>query len=461
MSTKPKHRVSRKSGVHSARSLHAWPIFASTLGILLLLLWAIRHVVAIMLVGHHASTSQFTVIYFFSFIALVWGFACYSLERPIKVTPEEKRKLDRQNVAVVVPAYNEDEALLKRCLLSLLNQTRRPQTIFVVDDGSTTSEYPELKQWFLSEAVKFGIAGSWERKANGGKRTAQAFAFARTPEAEVYVTIDSDSVLDPKAVDEVLKPLAREDVHSVAGVVVAINAEKNVLTRFTDLWFVVGQLVDRSSMSLFGSVLVNSGALAAYRASVIRKNLGSYLNETFRGTPIEFSDDSMLTIYALVEGKAVQQPTAFAFTAMPENMSHHVRQYMRWMRGAFIRSFWRFRYLPVKRYAYWAHYMAWIQTILSWIISLILFVWMPFSTHHFIPTLLLIPILVGYGQSLRYFNVRRTDMSLRSQFLTYLLVPVAWLWGYFGLRLLRWYAIATCMRTGWGTRKTVEVSVAN
>jgi hypothetical protein len=39
-------------------------------------------------------------------------------------------------------------------------------------------------------------------------------------------------------------------------------------------------------------------------------------------------------------------------------------------------------------------------------------------------------------------------------------VAVATLWAFFVLRAVRWYGMATCRRTGWGTRRTVEVALA-
>lgn len=65
--------------------------------------------------------------------------------------------------------------------------------------------------------------------------------------------------------------------------------------------------------------------------------------------PVTFSDDSLLTLYALVRGRVVQQPTAVVFTAMPEELGHHLRQYLRWMRGSSLRSRWRVRYLPARQ----------------------------------------------------------------------------------------------------------------
>jgi hyaluronan synthase len=46
-----------------------------------------------------------------------------------------------------------------------------------------------------------------------------------------------------------------------------------------------------------------SGPTAAYRAEVVRKHLGGYLRETFWGRGVELSDDSLLTLYAALEGR--------------------------------------------------------------------------------------------------------------------------------------------------------------
>jgi hyaluronan synthase len=165
----------------------------------------------------------------------------------------------------------------------------------------------------------------------------------------------------------------------------------------------------------------------------------------------------MLTIYALLRGKCIQQPTAFAFTVMPNNISHHIRQYLRWMRGAFIRTFWRFKYIPLSKFAYWSHFLGWVQMMVSTFIVLSLFVYYPLTTHHMSPFLLLVPILIGYGQALRYLTFERNDESLGSQLTTFAIAPLMTLWAFFVLRVVRWYGMATCLKTGWGTRSQVEI----
>lgn len=240
----------------------------------------------------------------------------------------------------------------------------------------------------------------------------------------------------------------------------APNCRRSLLTRITDLWFVAGQLTDRSALSVFGSVWVNSGPIAVYRAGYIRDAIPGYLAETFLGRPVPFSDDSWLTLQAMLHGRTVQQPTAYCWSLMPETFSHHRRQYLRWMRGSTIRSMWRNRYLPLRRYAYWVHLQRWASMILS--SAAALYVWTTTAAGRHWQTLgwvVLVTVAVGYAQTLRYLTVRRSDQPLPYQVRTWLLAPLAVAWAATVLRVWRWYGVVTCYMTGkWGTRQSVEVT---
>ncbi|WP_392839760.1 hypothetical protein [Streptomyces sp. LN500] len=209
-------------------------------------------------------------------------------------------------------------------------------------------------------------------------------------------------------------------------------------------------------------MLVNSGPLAAYRAEVVRDNLDSYLNETFLGRPVMLSDDSLLTLYAAQRGLTVQQPSAVVFTAMPEKVSHFTRMYLRWMRGSTIRSIWRMRYLPLGRPSYWLHLVRWYEMVLGQMVTLWLLVVEPLWYHN-TPTsaMLVVPFLIGWAQGLRYLGVIRSDERIRSRVLTWLMMPLSIIMGWTVLRVLHWYGMATCAKTGWGTRQNgAEVSLA-
>jgi hyaluronan synthase len=414
--------------------------------------WAIRHIRADFGAAGGAVPSAWP--YSIVFLLLAWQMTACFLEQPYR----RRRGATEGLVTVVaVPVYNEDQALLGDCLESLLSQSRRPDRIVVVDDGSD-ADLTLVRQRFETAARFAGVQTSWIRcDTNRGKRHAQVEAFRRTPEADIYITVDSDAILDYRAIAEGVKPFADPDVTSVAGILLLANSRKNLITRTSELWYVTSELVDRSAQSAMHCVLVNTGTFALYRAGVIRKHLTAYENERFFGRPVQFSDDSMLTLYALLEGKTVQQPTALGFTAMPENLSHHTRQYLRWMRGMTIRTFWRFRYLPVRSYIYWVHFARWVQAIITVPLFVAAFVVDPVRIHRFPPGLLLIPLLLCYGRSLRYLTIRRYDEPPWSQLVTYLTAPLVAVWTCTVLRVLWWYAMATCLKTGWGTRQHVEV----
>lgn len=428
--------------------------------------WGLRHVHSTV-VAVNGSGVQYGYIFTAAFIMLVFQMILCFQERVWKVTPRKMRLLNKKYVVCQIPVHNEDIDSLKECIVSILRQTRRVNLIHVVENGVNSVDYTETRQWFKHVCEEYRADGVWRVTSLKGKRQAQGITVAETPLADLYLTVDSDAILAPNAVEELIKPFSDAKVFSAAGIVLAVNNRakftsftKNILCRMTDLWFVTGQLIDRSAQSAMGSVLVNSGVIAMYRAEVLRDNIDGYLNETFFGKPVEFSDDSMLTIYALQRGKAVQQPSAYAFTLMPETLSHHIRQYTRWMRGAFIRTFWRFKYLRVSGYAFWAHVIGWVQMTLSTFIFIQLFIAQPIATRHIYPYLVVIPILVGYLQGLRYLTYVRSDQSTMSQVATWLMCPIASMWAFFVLRVVRWYAIATCLRTGWGTRSKVEIGIS-
>lgn len=428
---------------------------AAALALAAIAFWAGRHVL-------EAARATSLQDYLYTHWLFLLSFLAFSLTiwLAFREKPFAGQAVQPQHVVAVVPAYNEDPAVLQACIRSIALQSRRPQEIYVIDDGSTAADYAIVRHRFERVADGLGILVHWVRQANSGKRHAQAVAFSEATQATIFVTVDSDSILDPRAIEELLKPFADPCIQSVAGIVLAQNNRTNLLARITDLLFVTGQLVDRSMMSRLGSVLVNSGGLAAYRAELVRDNLHAYLHESFFGKHVEFSDDSMLTLFALQRGKTVQQPSAFVFTMMPDRLSHHLRQQVRWMKGSFIRSWWRLKYLPLNSFGFLRQAFGWAQFVMATTLLVLLVVVRPLVYHGVLPYFIVVSLVIGYAQTLRYFSVKRSDESVWSQFLTYLMTPLAVLWSAFVLRPIRLYGALACLQTGWGTRKKVEVALA-
>ncbi len=392
-----------------------------------------------------ATTLAFVVIQ----LVLAWS------QKPAKVNPREQAELDRLRVTVVIPCYNEDPQILDRTIVSLVRQTRLPDHIEVVDDGSTV-DYSAVRDHWLAQPVP-AVRFTWVRQRNAGKKHAQAVTFTSDRDADIFVTIDSDSALDRHAINEGLKPFADQRVASVAGLETAINIDRNLLTRAIGHRSLVFQLFAMSAQSVArGSVLINPGAFSLYRAPLIRKIVPSYLGETFFGVPVTLGDDTALTLYALLHGRAVHQPTAVSLPVYPETIAHHLRQWTRWMRASTIRMLWRLRYLPVLSYGW----IFTVYTIGSFLFSAAITIAIPLvwpASEKLLLASIAAMVIWPLSISLRLATVRRSDQGIFSKLFGIALLPVAALWYVLVLRQIRFYGMATCWRQGWVTRQHVEV----
>ncbi|HEX6920093.1 MAG TPA: glycosyltransferase family 2 protein, partial [Actinomycetes bacterium] len=355
------------------------------------------------LLGTWTVTLAFIVLQ----LVLAWS------QKPVTVSPREQAGLDHLYVTVVIPCYNEDPRILDRTIVSLYRQTRLPDHIEVVDDGSTV-DYSAVRDFWLAQqlpAVRF----SWVRQRNAGKKHAQAVTFSSDPNADIFVTIDSDSALDRHAISEGLKPFADPRVVSVAGLETAINIDRNVLTRAIGHRSLVFQLFAMSAQSVArGSVLINPGAFSLYRAPMIRKIVPSYLGETFFGVPVTLGDDTALTLYALLHGRAVHQPTAVSLPVYPETLAHHLRQWTRWMRASTIRMLWRLRYLPVLSYGW----IFTLYTIGSFLFSVAMTIAIPLAwpgSEKLLLASLVAMVIWPLSIALRLATIRRSDQGIGSR----------------------------------------------
>ena len=113
-----------------------------------LLLWVAHHAINIDKLADGRG-GQFTALWIVVFASLLWHVTLAWTERPYKVdSARQQAVLDALSVTVDVPAYNEDPATLRLVLVALLQQTRMPQEIAVVDDGWSV----DVRDWFLVPA---------------------------------------------------------------------------------------------------------------------------------------------------------------------------------------------------------------------------------------------------------------------------------------------------------------------
>jgi hyaluronan synthase len=425
-----------------------------------LLSLAVFAVLAIMGLSHLNAITKSSAYGLLAFTLLAAKLLASLRHRPVGAGSDA---LDlRSNVTVIVPFYNEDPALLVACLRSILGQTRRPTSLHLIDDGSSNGQGRRAVTSMLTELhVAFETVTLTVFPENRGKREALAVGIRADSDAEVVITIDSDTVLDPNAFAEGLKPFADPGVAAVTGLVRALNHDRNVLTRLLDLRYTNAFLYERAAYSLAGSVLCCCGSLSLWRAEILRAHVDDFVTQRFLGRPAIFGDDRRLTNYALQHGKVVLQDSAIAYTAVPERFTHFVRQQVRWNKSFFRESLWAIQRLPMRS----GGFLLSLLELTSWAtFSLMLglaLVVRPFTAGgSIIIAYLLYLSVMSYARSVRYLEVRHEGQSSRSHVGVFLLAPLYGLVHIVLLVPLRFYSLATLRSGSWGTRAHgVEVAV--
>ena len=356
------------------------------------------------------------------------------------------------SVDVVVAAYNEDVPSLKACFDSLLAQEYDGEiTVYVVDDYSPNRA--ELMPLYQQYAALPG----WRillPNENRGKRHAQDCAFQEC-RGEILVTIDSDTIVSPDGVQEIVRPFADERVGAVTGDVGVTNWRANILTRLIGMRYWVAFNQERAAQSWFRSVLCCSGPLAGYRQSTLANSCwDDYIRQTFRGISCTYGDDRHLTNLVLAAGyDTLFVPGATAITNAPESLNGYLKQQLRWNKSFYRELLWTLPFL-LRRSRYMVFEVI-VQTLLPLLLTLA------------IATSLLFAILVDPGHLVHY-ALAITVMALvrcgyaiyRTRRLSFLLFV---LYGFIHAALLvplRMRALTTLTDNSWGTRTSVQRTTA-
>jgi len=359
-------------------------------------------------------------------------------------------------VATVITVYNEAPDMLTRCLRSLLAQTRRPQSVTVIDDCSKTHDAAAVIRILRPEFEQAGITLDFIRfPENRGKRHGLAAGFEQHPDADLYLCVDSDTIVAETAVAELCAPFVSRRINCVTGLVLANNRPVNLLTRLIDMRYVNAFLGERVAYSRMGSVLCACGSLVVYRGRVVRAHLDDFLGQRFLGKPATFGDDRRLTYYCLTEGQSVIQPTAVAWTDVPQTLGHYARQQLRWNKSFFREGILLlFKIRHIGRVFWWLNLIelaTWVAFTSSLITALTLAILHPDAW----------PLLASYAgyvcvmawvRSLHYLR-SAANVPARERHLTYLAAPLYALLNLTLLLPLRLYALATLRRNDWGTRQ--------
>jgi len=239
-------------------------------------------------------------------------------------------------VAVIVPLYNEGQGI-RATIQSLLglDYPKEKLRIVIVDDCSTDDSYLVARQ----AAEGLPHVSVLQLSKNQGKRRAIIHG-TRTTDAEIVVTVDSDVLVDPQAIRELVCRFSEPQIAAVGGRTYVKNRNDNWLTRMIEVKFYFAQEWLKDLERSFRSVLCLSGCLTAYRRSVLIELEPILENRNVLGVPIKYGEDRFLCRQIVKAGyQTIFTTKAFCFTSAPSNLRGYFSQQLRWRRSNLIDLF--------------------------------------------------------------------------------------------------------------------------
>lgn len=230
---------------------------------------------------------------------------------------------DNVPISFLLPAYNEEKTI-RRCIESIdraASNYRGKTEIIVVNDGSTDDTRKIASKAILD--LK-NCSGKVFNIANSGKGFALRYGLARLS-GDVVFRIDTDSILDDKAIGPVMSHFRDPTVGSVSGVILPLE-EKSIWQKITLIDFIFMYLFYKKQEELVDSIMVQSGAFSIFRMDALLK-VGGWLDN-------RFGEDGEITFRLGRYGyKNEIESRAILLTDQPSEFHSLREQRVRWNMG--------------------------------------------------------------------------------------------------------------------------------
>ncbi|MBU2521908.1 MAG: glycosyltransferase [Proteobacteria bacterium] len=234
-----------------------------------------------------------------------------------KATAKKKLLAIPPLASVIVPAFNEENAILKS-IKSLQEQTYPNLEIIVVDDGSTDRTYELCIPLARQNKIKL-----LRNRVRGGKPSAINYAL-NFCQGEYVVIVDSDSSFDRDAILNLLVCFANENIGVVSGNIRVRNAKLNLLTGLQALEYQISIAVERRFTDITNILSIVSGAFGAFRKDLLSEIGG------MDGGPGEDLDSTIKVRKKLI--KVAFASDAICMTDVPSTLHGYIKQRLRWER---------------------------------------------------------------------------------------------------------------------------------
>lgn len=264
----------------------------------------------------------------FQVLFLIYIAYLYIKYKPVESVKDEKLP----TCTVIVPAYNEGKLVYET--LKSISESNYPKDkieIIAIDDGS------EDDTWYWIQKANFDLNNTitvYQQPQNKGKRHALYRGFT-TGKGEVFITIDSDSVVEKNTIRNLVSPfVVNKNCGGVAGNVKVLNKTQGIIPRMLNVSFVFSFEFIRAAQSSLGFVLCTPGALSAYKREAVLHSLNDWIEQKFMGNYATIGEDRAMTNLILKQGMDVQfQRNANVFTNTPTAFRNLHKMFTRWGRS--------------------------------------------------------------------------------------------------------------------------------
>lgn len=220
-------------------------------------------------------------------------------------------------VSILIPCHDE-EASIAACLDACLDQTRVPDEIVVVDDGSRDRSAEILAGY--GDRIRVVTLPA----ASGTKSRAQEQGLGHVT-GDVFVATDGDSMLDRHCVERMLPHFADPEVVAVCGYVRSLR--HNWLTACRELEYLFDQDVLKRIQAGVNAIAIIPGCAGAFRTEFFRRHVG-FDHDTL-------TEDRDFTMKIHRSGMRIAYARdAVVYTQDPTTLGAFIGQTRRWYGGA-------------------------------------------------------------------------------------------------------------------------------
>jgi cellulose synthase/poly-beta-1,6-N-acetylglucosamine synthase-like glycosyltransferase len=320
------------------------------------------------------------ILYFLLYFIIDLGLFTYSFLVFLR-----KRKLRTDHidytghkVSILVPAYNEDVSIV-HCTKMLLGLDYPSFEVIVINDGSRDKTLKELMDNFEVIAIQPDEEPALSTKAvksvhrsadglllivdkvNGGKADS-INAGINLANGDYICTIDADSILDPRALQEVVRPFMQNPQTMVSGgqlaasndiildhnQVISSKPPANIWVQWQIIEYIKSFMISRVGLSRINALLIMSGAFSLYKKSdllaiggfLTAHNKHPYIGSTIGIGKQTVCEDMEIVVRLWqykrdkkVKASVVFVPEPVCWTEMPENGRSLFKQRSRWHQG--------------------------------------------------------------------------------------------------------------------------------